>query len=82
VRSGEGIGHTKLGKDDNGTMDGSPQPVDVGIPEERTSLATNGEVIQKTAVRLDWTLCDVCWTIRPPGPDLPYSMPDYDLWPS
>jgi len=76
VRSGKGIGHTKLGEDDDGTMDGSPQPVDVGMPEERTPLTSNSEVIQEAAARLDWTLCDVCWSIGPPCPDLPYPMPD------
>lgn len=60
-------------------MDGSPQPVDMGMPEERTTLAGYGEVIHKTAAWLDWALCDVGWSIIPPCRDLPYPMPDYDL---
>ena len=42
-------------------------------------MASNGEIIQKAAPWLDWALCNVGWSIIPPCPDLPYSMPDYDL---
>jgi hypothetical protein len=79
VRSRKGVGHSKLGEDDNSTMDSSPQPVDMGMPEKCTTLAGNGEIVQKAAPWLDWALCNVGRSIIPPGPDLPYPMPDYDL---
>lgn len=32
MRSRKGVGYSKLGQYDNSTMDGSPQPVDMGMP--------------------------------------------------
>ena len=75
MRCREWIRHTKLRQDDNGTMDSGSKPENMSMPEERASLASDGEVVHVALPRLNRTLCDVCRSISPASSELPDSMP-------
>lgn len=67
----EGIGEvrdTELGEDDDGAMNSSTKPQDVGMPPKGAPLSAQGEVVYKALFVLNRTLCDVCRAIRPSCP--------------
>lgn len=71
----ERIRHPELWQDDDGTMDGGSQPENMGMPEERASLAGDGEVVHVALARLNRTLRDVRRSISPACSELSDSMP-------
>lgn len=56
-------------------MDGGAEPENVGVPQERATLAGEGKVVNVALAWLDWALRDVCWSVGPPCSDLPNTMP-------
>lgn len=46
------------------------------MPKQGPSLSSNGEVVCVCLVCLNWTLCNICWSIRPTTCLLPDSMPE------
>ncbi|CAN1181423.1 hypothetical protein LINPERPRIM_LOCUS6245 [Linum perenne] len=54
------IRDTTFWKDDNASMDGGPEPEDMGMPQKCSSLTCNSEVVHIVLPWLDSALCDVC----------------------
>ena len=72
---GEGVWNTTFWQDDYGTVDGGSQPEDVSMPPEGSPLASECEVVHINLSGLNWTLCYVCRTVRPPRPQLSDPVP-------
>lgn len=75
----EWIRHAELRQDDDGAMDSGSQPENMSMPEERASLAGDGEVVHVALPGLNWTLCNVCRSIGPASSKLPDSMPTTNI---
>jgi hypothetical protein len=75
VRRRERVGHTELGQDDDGAVDGGAQPGDVRVPPQRAALPRDGEVVDVALPRRDRALRDVRRSVRPPRPQLPDAVP-------
>lgn len=71
----EGIRNSPLREDDNGAVDGGPEPENVCVPEKCAALACDCEIVHVALPRLNWTLCNVCRSVSPTGSELPNSMP-------
>lgn len=72
---GEGIRDVASRGDDDGPVEGGPQPGDVSVPEESPSLAYDGEVIHIALPCLYGALGHVRRTISPSTPQLANTMP-------
>ena len=57
-------------------MDSGPEPEDMSMPEQGAPLTSNGEIVDEALSRLNGTLRDVCWPVRPAREQLPHAMPD------
>lgn len=75
MRRGEGIGNAAFGEDDDGAMDRSSLPHDVGVPQQRAALAREGEVVRVVLARLDRTLRYIGWAVSPARRELPNPVP-------
>ena len=62
---GKRVRNSKLGQDDQGTMDSGPKPEDMCMPPKCASLACKSKVIDLGLARLNWALGYVCWPISP-----------------
>lgn len=76
VGFGERVGNTKLGEDDDGAIEGRPEPRNVGVPEESPPLPHNGEVVDVAAPCRDGALSHVSRPVSPSAPQLPDAMPE------
>jgi len=72
----ERVWNTTLGQDDNGSVQGCPEPEYVCMPQEGAPLARDGEIVHIALARLDRALGNVCRPVGPPRPQLPDTMPD------
>lgn len=75
MRRGEGIGNAAFGEDDDGAMDRSSLPHDVGVPQQRATLARDGEVVRVVLAGLDRTLRYIGWAVSPARRELPNPVP-------
>lgn len=71
----EGIGVVAAGEDDDGAVKGGSEPGQVGVPEERPSLAGDGEIVSVGVAGLDGALGHVGRAVGPPGAELPDAVP-------
>ena len=71
----EGVGHVGLGKNDEGPVDRRSQPADVCMVKECATLVDDPELVYIRLPRLDGTLRDVRWSVRPRCQQLPDTVP-------
>ena len=60
-----GIRGFGLGVDDDGTIHGGSQPMNMGMPKECSTLAQYRELVSVRLPASQWALGDVSWSIRP-----------------
>lgn len=73
------IRHAKLRQDYKGAVNCCPEPENVSMPKQGSTLASDGEVVHITLTWWDWALGDVCRPVRPPGSELPNSVPEFQI---
>lgn len=78
---GKGVREATLGEDDDGAMDSGPDPGDMGMVEEGSPLAYDGEVVGIALSALNWALRYVGRSICPSTPQLPDTMPAFPIDP-
>jgi hypothetical protein len=71
----EGVGHAGAGADDEGAMDGGPEPGAVGVPPQGALLPGDGEAVGVALARADGALRHVLGPVRPSRPHLPDAVP-------
>lgn len=54
-----------LGIHNNGTVNGASKPRNVSMPEKGALLLKHCELVRESLSRLNWTLGDISWTIKP-----------------
>lgn len=61
----ERVGHTGFRVNDEGAINGCPEPRDVGVPEKGALLLNQGELVAERLPGLDRALCHVGGPVRP-----------------
>lgn len=78
MRGRERVGDAELRLDDNGAMNGGPEPEDVSVPPERSPLAGEGEVVDVALPWIDRALRYVRRPVGPPRPKLSNAVPAFN----
>lgn len=73
----ERVWNATFGQDDDGSVQGCPEPKYVCVPKEGAPLAGDGEVVHIALTRLDRALGNVRRPVGPPRPQLPDTVPDH-----